>query len=254
MDEWLRAIAFVRSIDERCAEEVVAVRWGHALINRTLWTAPDVNYLLASTALETATAQQLTKETERIQGQAGIPFRRVNVDDQESAERLMPQFKTLGFSPERFCVMVRRRPPDRVEATDAIKEVGWDTYRAGRRRAIESWAPTGLIAAHALAKNELTASVIATSFIAAVVRGEPASFCELRREGSAAQIEFVETLAPFRRRGLARQVVTAALERVRESEFVFLVADLFDWPQHFYERLGFQTVGIESRFMRHAGV
>jgi hypothetical protein len=47
-------------------------------------------------------------------------------------------------------------------------------------------------------------------------------------------------------------VVSAALQAAKGASFVFLVADLFDWPRHFYERLGFETVGIESRFMRHA--
>jgi len=96
----------------------------------------------------------------------------------------------------------------------------------------------------------LTGRVIDTTYFAVLEDGRPVSFCELRREGSTAQIEFVETLAPYRRRGRARQVVTAALRAARGVPLVFLVADLFSWPQHFYERLGFDTVGIESRFMR----
>ncbi len=60
----------------------------------------------------------------------------------------------------------------------------------------------------------------------------------------------METLEPFRGRGLSRAVVSAALEAAAPHDFVFLVADADDWPQDFYRRLGFDQVGIESRFLR----
>ncbi len=250
MDEWQRAIAFMRSLDERCAEEVVTFRWGRALVNRTLGSAPDLNYLVTQGDLTGVTAAELAGESERIQAPTGIRFRRVNVDDQQAAERLLPGFDALGFTAERFCVMVHHREPDRAVDLREVRQVDWATYRLGRGREIETWAPTRLIAEQALAKQELTGRVIDTTYFAVLEDGRPVSFCELRREGSTAQIEFVETLAPYRRRGRARQVVTAALRAARGVPLVFLVADLFSWPQHFYERLGFDTVGIESRFMR----
>lgn len=250
MTEWQGAIAFMRAIDERCAEEVVACRWGRALINRTLSSAPDLNYLLADHDLESAEAAELASESERIQGPTGIRFRRVNVDNESAAEQLLPAFVDLGFKPERFSVMVRHRAADRRVDSAGVLQVDWPTYLQGRRQEVASWAPTRLIAEQVLAKQLLTAAIIKTTYWCAFVGGRPVSFCEVRKEGEAAQVEFVETLEPFRRRGLARQVVSAALESVRDSTFVFLVADLFDWPQHFYQRLGFDKVGIETRFMR----
>ena len=250
MDEWQRAIAFMRAIDQRCAEEVVPFRWGRALINRTLSSAPDLNYLLADSELESATADELEAESERIQGPTGISYRRVNVDNQHAADRLLPEFRRIAFRPERFAVMARHRMPDRQVDPRGVSKVDWAGYEPGRRREIESWAPTKLIAEQAIAKQLMTAAVVETSYWCAFVEASPASFCEVRREGSAAQIEFVETLAPFRRRGLARQLLTAVLESLRGCSFTFLVADLFDWPQHFYERLGFQRVGVETRFIR----
>jgi GNAT superfamily N-acetyltransferase len=251
VNEWRRAIALMRAIDERCAEQVVDFPWGRALINRSLWTAPDLNYLIADRLLESVTAEKLAREAERIQAPTGIWFRRVNVDGEEAAEGLLPDFARLGFKPERFCVMVHRRAPDRQVPTIGVRQVDWTTYERGRREEIASWAPSALIGEQALAKQLLTARVIDTSYWCAFVDGSPASFCEVRREGPAAQIEFVETLERFRRRGLARQLVSAALESLRSSAFIFLVADLYQWPRQFYERLGFDTVGVESRFMRH---
>jgi ribosomal protein S18 acetylase RimI-like enzyme len=241
----------MRAIDERCAEQVVDFQWGRALINRSLSSVPDLNYLIADNRLESVAAEDLARESERLQSPTGISFRRVNVDVEEAAERLLPDFARLGFQPERFCVMVHRRAPDRQVATVGVHPVDWTTYEPGRREEIASWAPSALIAEQALAKQRLTARVIDTSYWCAFVDGNPASFCEVRRTGPAAQIEFVETLERFRRRGLARQLVSAVLESLRGSAFIFLVADLYQWPRHFYERLGFDTVGLESRFMRH---
>jgi len=252
VDEWRRAIAFIRALDERCAEEVIPFPWGRALINRTLASVPDLNYLLADRPSEGVTAEALAAQADQIQGETGVSFRRVNVDDQAAAERLLPGFAALGFTAERFCVMARHQAPDREVDISGVQQVDWATYRPARKREIQSWAPTALIADQALRKQALTARVLDTTYFAALIEGAPASFCELRREGPDAQIEFVETLEPFRRRGLARQVVSAALQAAKGASFVFLVADLFDWPRHFYERLGFETVGIESRFMRHA--
>ncbi|HSO93093.1 MAG TPA: GNAT family N-acetyltransferase [Candidatus Dormibacteraeota bacterium] len=251
MGEWGRAISFMRAIDEACAEQIVESRFGRVLINRSLFSAPDLNYLLADRALESVTTDELASECERIQGPAGIPFRRANVDDEDEAERLLPAFAGIGFQAERFCVMVHHRAPDREVDMVDVRQVDWTTYEPGRREEIASWAPSRLIAEQALAKQQLTSRVIDTSYWCAFVDGSPASFCEVRRGDSAAQIEFVETLERFRRRGLARQLVLAALDSVRDSGFIFLVADLFNWPQYFYERLGFDRVGIESRFIRH---
>jgi ribosomal protein S18 acetylase RimI-like enzyme len=254
MEEWRRAITFMRSIDEGCAEQIVESRWGRVLINRTLSTAPDLNYLLADRGLESVDAEELAAECERIQAPTGIAFRRANVDDQEAAERLLPAFAGIGFKPERFSVMVHHRTPDRQVDTADVRRVDWTAYEPGRREEIASWAPSGLIAEQALAKQRLTARIIDTDYWCAFVGRTPASFCEVRRRGPAAQVEFVETLERFRRRGLARQLLSAVLASLRDSSFIFLVADLFNWPQYLYERLGFDRVGIESRFIRQVNV
>src|SRR2546422_7578375 len=47
MDAWQRAIAFMRTVDERAAESVVPFRWGRALINQRLNRVHDLNFLIA---------------------------------------------------------------------------------------------------------------------------------------------------------------------------------------------------------------
>jgi hypothetical protein len=44
--------------------------------------------------------------------------------------------------------------------------------------------------------------------------------------------------------------LSAALRAAEGHAFVFLVTDAEDWPQNYYRRLGFEPVGIESRFLR----
>src|ERR1700716_914595 len=110
MDAWHRAIAFMRLVDERVAEQVVPFRWGRALINRRLEMVHDLNYLIAD-RVDGADAESLAAEADRIQGEAGISHRRVNVDDQLAADRMAPAFVAAGYQPERFGLMVRRPPP-----------------------------------------------------------------------------------------------------------------------------------------------
>ena len=67
-----------------------------------------------------------------------------------------------------------------------------------------------------------------------------------------AQIEDVATLAPYRGRGLARAVVTAALGEALAAgdELVFILADDGDWPKDWYARLGFVLRGRRYLFTR----
>ena len=251
MDPWQRAIAFVRAVDERAAEQVVPFRWGRALINRRLTLVHDLNYLIAD-RFNGADAAALIAEAERIQGEAGLSHRRVNVDDQVAADRFAPAFEVAGYKAERFVVMVHRRPANRQVDTSGVREVEWAQLRPARELELrlQPWASAPGLGSQILAKHELTASRIPTRYFGAIVDGSVVSSCELRTEDGVAQIETVETLEPFRRRGLSRAVVSAALAAARGQEFVFLVSDANDWPQDFYRRLGFEQVGIESRFLR----
>jgi len=241
----------MRAVDERAAEQVIPFRWGRALINRRLNLVHDLNFLIVDRA-DGADASGLAVEAERIQRDAGLSHRRVNVDDQAAADRLSPAFTALGYTPERFVVMVHRRPPDRQVDTSRIREVDWALLRPARELELRQqvWATAPGLVGQILAKHELTASRTRTRYFGALLDGRVVSSCELRTDGHAAQVETVETLEAFRRRGLSRAVVSAALEAARGYAFVFLVADANDWPQQFYRRLGFDEVGIESRFLR----
>jgi ribosomal protein S18 acetylase RimI-like enzyme len=251
MDAWQRAIAFLRDVDARCAEVIEDYPWGRALINRRLHLVHDLNYLIAD-HVDGVGASELVAEAERIQGAAGLWHRRVNVDDQPAADRLSPNFAALGYQPERFVVMALQRPPNRASGTAGVMEVDWEMMRPARESAVRRrpWAIKPQLVDQILGKHQLTASRIGTRYFAALADGRVVSSCELRSEGETAQVETVETFEEFRGRGLARAVVSAALDAASTGRFIFLVADANDWPQRFYQRLGFDTVGVESRFLR----
>ncbi|HVH65680.1 MAG TPA: GNAT family N-acetyltransferase [Candidatus Acidoferrum sp.] len=250
MDAWRRAITFIRAHDERTAEEVVPCRWGRALINRSLNLVHDANYLIAD-QLDGADTETLIAAAEDIQGRAPLRHRRVNVDDQPAADLLRHGFASHGYQPERFVLMEHRRRPDRSVDHGQVRQVDWSAIRPAREldRSQQPWA-SPLLVEQLLAWHELSGHRIKTRYFAAVDEGQVVSSCELRTEGDVAQIETVETLAEFRRRGLSRAVMSAALAAAADYRFVFLVADADDWPQDFYRRLGFDAVGIESRFLR----
>ena len=251
MDEWGRAIAFMRAVDERAADEVVSFPYGRALVNRRLRLVYDLNYLIADRVAD-VDAVMLAAEAERIQGSFGLSFRRVNVDDQHAAGRLASGFVALGFAPERFVVMAHHRPPDRTAATTSVREIDWTLLGPAREREVQRkpWARNDELVRQIMAKQQLTARRTPTRYFGAIVDGRIVSSCELRTDGDTAQVETVETLLEYRNHGLARAVVSVALESARGCALIFLVADAADWPQMFYARLGFDPVGIESRFLR----
>jgi ribosomal protein S18 acetylase RimI-like enzyme len=250
MGPWQRAINFMRRIDERASEQVVPFPRGKSLINRRLRRVHDANYVLAQ-HLDGATAEELIAEAERIQGPLGLSHRRVNVDDQVAAPRLAPEFERRGYIAEEFLIMAVRRAADRPVNLETVKEVTWGRLREAReiRRLAEPWGSPQVVE-QILAREELTATLVPTTYFGIVEDDLVVSSCELRMDGNVAQVETVETLANYRNRGYARAVVTAAVRAARDREFIFLVADKDDWPQHMYRRLGFETVGIESRFLR----
>src|SRR5919198_97837 len=85
----------------------------------------------------------------------------------------------------------------------------------------------------------------------AVVGGEIVAYADVYIEAPTAQIEDVGTLEEHRGHGYASAVVLYAAETARRAgaDFVFLVADAHDWPQHLYRRLGFEPIGHYMKFI-----
>ena len=88
-------------------------------------------------------------------------------------------------------------------------------------------------------------------YFAILVGGEVVSYTDLYQDGADAQIEDVGTRHEHRGRGYASAVVLRAIAEAHKdgAEFVFLVADLEDWPKELYRRLGFDELGYFVKFI-----
>ena len=253
MSDFERAVEFVHGITRRAASTEVAWRFGTAYLNLDVPNVWSRNYLLATENVAEASAEDLAAEADRIMGGAGLRHRKVELSDDAGGERLEPGFRALGWVSECDVIMVSGRELDRPVDTSIVEEVslddlvpawtdGWKTDPAVlgaevMRQLVESKRRTG--------------EVVDTRFFAARVDGEVASYCELYSDGQTAQIENVLTLSRFRKRGLARAIVSKALEEARKGghELIFLIADQRDWPKELYGKLGFDGVGLIWEFV-----
>jgi RimJ/RimL family protein N-acetyltransferase len=141
--------------------------------------------------------------------------------------------------------MAYTREPDRRVDTGMVREVRFDEL-VGPRREVTVGEPWGDDEISSLLDDAklLIMRAVPTRFFAAFVDGEVAGYCEVRSRDGVAQIEDVNTLPRFRRRGLGRALVQhAAGEAARASEVVYLEALADDWPRDLYSRLGFDVVG-----------
>ncbi len=249
-DELARIRAFEKAIGAAAAERTVRFRYGRAYFHDRLRRVWALNFLDVH---EPADADELAAEADRLQD--GLEHRKVNVDDEELGRRLEPGFATLGWRTERLIVMVHRgravRSALEVRELSGVElEQAWAEGVRG-----EAFGTDEDVVRQLVDHRHAIAAAVPTRYFAAVADGRPVSSCELYARDGIAQIESVATLEPYRGRGLARAVVlTAAREaRLAGAEIVFLVADADDWPRHLYRKLGFETIGVDYRFLRTPG-
>jgi GNAT superfamily N-acetyltransferase len=239
-----RAVDFQRGFNERLVEEVVPAAHGRALLTPSL---PRVYYANAFSVDLGAdvSADELVAEIEPIFSAAGLAHRKVSIDDELGA-RLAPEFGRLGWKTEELVVMPHRGPAPDID-TSVAKEVGWEELEP-------VWAE-GIRASPEIRDEEEVRQLVAAQhrrriavdvrYFAARVDGSIASYCELFSRAGTGQIESVMTLEAYRGRGLAKAIVTRALEQSRAAghNFTFLVAEAEDWPKELYRKLGFAAAG-----------
>ena len=238
-DDLTRAYEFLARAD-MAGERMEPTRLGTAVYDDRVPKRYDSNYLLVDTVPPGTTAEELAADA-RAYGRPMIFFR-----DEQSAEPLLPGFRALGWRLDRHVFMVQRGPVTRDAPVELVQELDAEALRPARRRLIEDfpWARPEVLEQLHEAKR-LIAERVHTRFLGIVVDGEVVAYADLYVEPPNAQIEDVGTLEEHRGRGYASAVVLHAIELARRAgaDFVFLVADAQDWPQHLYRRLGFEPIG-----------
>jgi ribosomal protein S18 acetylase RimI-like enzyme len=254
MSERERIVAFLRSLDGPCADREVPFRFGTAYFRSELPRVWSRNYLVAETYLEEATTELLAAEADRLQGEAGLTHRKIEVYDEEAGARLAPGFRELGWDVQCDVIMIARREPDRKADLSVVEEVGIDelepAWDEGTRS--EPYGKDEEVVRQLSANHRIVTEARDTRLFAARVDGEIASYCDLYSEGSIGQIEAVMTREQFRNRGLARATVQAALAASQAAghDLTFLLADRDDWPKELYRKLGFDEIGHAYEFIR----
>jgi ribosomal protein S18 acetylase RimI-like enzyme len=250
MSDLERAAAFEEAVRDAAVERRIETRFGPALFTDSypdIWT---LNVLRVEQPAE-ASATEIAAEAERVQGEAGLPHRRVLLPI--GAGELVAGFEALGWERDHFLFMVRRGGPERPVDTSNVVEVGAEDVRGVRLAIIEEWQP-GMdesVVAQIVDSESLITEAANARFFGLLDEGRVVSMAELYSDGRTAQVEEVGTLPSHRERGHARAVVQHAVDEALASghDFVFLVADADDWPREFYARLGFEEVGSKSAFL-----
>jgi ribosomal protein S18 acetylase RimI-like enzyme len=239
-----RAVDFVRGFREGMAEEILPAPWGRALLTPSLPRVHYTNTFAVDLGAE-ATATDLLEDVEPVFWAVGLTHRQVSVDDELGA-RLAPEFRELGWKVEELLVMPHRDEPPALD-TSGVEEVGWEelepVWAAGMRASPDVQDEEEVRQLVAAQHRRRTA--VDVRYFAARVDGRIASYCELFSDEKTGQIESVMTLEEFRRRGLAKAIVTHALAASRAAghDFTFLLAEAEDWPKELYAKLGFETIG-----------
>ncbi|HEY2480326.1 MAG TPA: GNAT family N-acetyltransferase [Solirubrobacterales bacterium] len=245
-------LAFELALDEKVCDEVHRESWGRLFLTRSaplIWDANWVGIEAVGMSVE-----QVVAIGDDALGGEGMGHRTICPLDQADGQRIAREIEAEAarwprWEVERTRYMLWRG--GRVEAPEVAREVRSSEIEALRRAIIaEVSVPRGVEQPEATVEQLLElerryGEAAGDRWFVAPAEGEPASACRLLRQGRVGQVEDVGTLAHARERGWAKATVLAAIaaSQAAGDETIFLTADAADWPQLFYSRLGFETVG-----------
>jgi N-acetylglutamate synthase-like GNAT family acetyltransferase len=252
-----RAVGFLRRTYVRRVEHVEYHPWGMLLVTPSLPRIHDANFAIVERWEEDA--DRFVSDMDRIQAEHGFFHRKVVIHDEDLAGRLLADAAPTGWGIHRSLLMAQRREPDRspdpaVELL-TVGDVDWARGRQALLQLEEYGSDPEVVEQLLQLDVRLERELDVRRLAARDGDGELGSFAALYLEADIGQIEDVATVPAHRGRGLARAVVLhgAAEARRAGAALVFLVADEADWPQELYERLGFDTIGVEHVVSRPAG-
>ena len=233
-----RIHSFRAALQDAVAERRVEGVYGTGLFADSVREVYDLNYVRVDRATD---VDALIAETERLMED----FFHARVVVEHPNASTADAFRGRGWSVTPHLIMAHTREPDRRVDTSAVREVPFEALLPARLEATlgEQWGEPEIASLLDDAKR-LIMRAVPTRFFAAFEGDEIASYCEVRSTGGVAQIEDVNTVERFRRRGFGRMVVQHALEEAqRTSDVVYLEALADDWPHELYAKLGFETLG-----------
>jgi ribosomal protein S18 acetylase RimI-like enzyme len=248
----LRAFRFQEAVLARTSTRTMPLPWGTAYFNEDFLLRYDANMAIVDRPLGDATAEDVARILD--EAYEGFRHREVEFASAVDADAIAMGMAEHGYGVEGLVVMVLRREADREPDLTATEELTFEDYRplSHEIHLRQPWSSDPAVAQNMAEFRKVLADEVGARFFGQRVDGVLAGSCELYVMGDTAQIEDVNTLEEFRGLGIARNVVLRAAHEAREAgaTFVFLFADVDDWPRHLYTRLGFDDVGESRLFLR----
>jgi ribosomal protein S18 acetylase RimI-like enzyme len=185
----------------------------------------------------------------------GLEHRRAVVEDEVEGERLAEGFRARGWVVDTTVYMALREPRDREPDASLAAEVSAQQQRAVEHQTLgespfakEAEVRDMLVDARVARQ----AAVDECRLIGGMVDGRHVGNTTVYIAGDIAQVEDVATLRDYRGRGVARAMVSLAVDIARESDpgLIWIAADDNDWPKELYAKLGFRPMGRIFSFTR----
>jgi ribosomal protein S18 acetylase RimI-like enzyme len=182
-----------------------------------------------------------------------LAHRRVMIEDEAEGERLADGFRDRGWQVDATVYMALLEPRDREPDPGLAIEISVQEQREIDRQTLAEEAHGRDPEVREMLVDARTArqgSVDSCRYVAGMVDGTPAGGTTLYVQGDIAQVEDVATLKAFRRRGVARAMVSLAVDLADGADLTWIAADDNDWPKDLYFKLGFRPVGRIFSFTR----
>ncbi|MDC0708182.1 GNAT family N-acetyltransferase [Stigmatella sp. ncwal1] len=249
-----QARRFSRALQDRTATRTLRFSAGTALFNDLFPKSWSHNFLRVDAPAEGISAQALAAQAEVLHGEAGHTHRRLWVDDAATGEQFLDGLASLGWQTTCEWVMAHLGEvplPDPRVTVQEFSHEGMRPFWEEMFRRME-FVQDEKTVQQLTERNLHLGQQSSVRHFGAVFEGRIVSACDLYPGEGMAEIQDVETLEEFRKKGFSRSVLLTALRAARErgAAFTFLTTDADDWPKEFYGRLGFQAVGRFFVFVR----
>ena len=253
-----RVTAFLRKVDEGASTSVRSFKHGVAYLNAELPRVYDRNFVLVTDP--DAAPAELTHAADRLLGGAGLAHRKLVFEPEAAGRRAMGSLGGSGWEYRRLAVMAYHGDGEAGDPGAAAKASEVD--RQALLPALETMIrmePWGSDETDDDVVRQLSAAdaaierAVRQRCFARLVDGRVASSCRRYSDGSIAQIEDVATVPGHRQRGYAEAVMAKATgEAAAAHGLVFLTAVDGRWVKRWYERLGFEQIGLRYEATRSA--
>jgi GNAT superfamily N-acetyltransferase len=244
-----RLLAFELALDEQVCDEVHRESWGRLFLTPSAPLIWDANWVgIEQTGLS---IEQVVAIADDALGGEGFGHRTICLLDEADGRRIGEEIEAEHSRWPRWEVESTRYMLWRGGEIEpgAAREVRLEEIEDLRKALNTELMPAGGDGPAAVEQlfeiDRRYGRPGGDRWFVAPAEGEPSSACRLLRADGIGQVEDVATLTPARERGYANAIVTAAVAAAQAAgdTTIFLTAEAADWPQLFYARLGFETVG-----------